>query len=220
MKTTQSGFTLIEITIVLVIIGLLLGGVLKGQELVIQARIRNVLNDLNGAAGAIYAYQDRYRALPGDDRGATARWSSLASGNGDGIICGTYNGTSAAATGSGIACSSGATMNDSLLLWQHLRTAGFIAGAGSDAPTNATGGITGIQNGAFGLVGTVICTSNLPARVAASIDAQLDDGILNTGSLRGAGQSTALNPAASGSAGTSGDYVDDGSQLYLVCRSI
>ncbi|MDO9008307.1 MAG: prepilin-type N-terminal cleavage/methylation domain-containing protein, partial [Thiobacillus sp.] len=45
IKRHQSGFTLIEIAIVLVIIGLLLGGILKGQELITQGRIRNVAND-------------------------------------------------------------------------------------------------------------------------------------------------------------------------------
>ena len=47
MNNRQSGFTLVEIAIVLVIIGLLLGGVLKGQELITQAKIKNVANDLN-----------------------------------------------------------------------------------------------------------------------------------------------------------------------------
>src|SRR5574337_583394 len=71
----QMGFTLVEIAVVLVIIGLLLGGVLKGQELIAQAKIRNVANDFNGLTAAIYSYQDRYRALPGDDSRATSRWT-------------------------------------------------------------------------------------------------------------------------------------------------
>jgi prepilin-type N-terminal cleavage/methylation domain-containing protein len=218
MKKNQPGFTLIEITIVLVIIGLLLGGVLKGQELIAQAKIKNVINDLNGAVSAIYAYQDRYKALPGDDKGAAARWTGTTSGAGDGTVCGTYNGTAAVASGSGIACATGATTADSLLLWQHLRLAGFLSGAGTDVPQNAVGGLTGIQAGAFGLTGHVICTSNLPARIAVAVDSQLDDGILNSGSVRGTAQ-TDLNPAADGSAGTASAYVDDGSKLYIVCRS-
>jgi prepilin-type N-terminal cleavage/methylation domain-containing protein len=72
----QSGFTLIEIAIVLVIIGLLLGGILKGQELITQGRIRNVGNDFQSVTAAINLYQDRYRALPGDDAGAKDRWAS------------------------------------------------------------------------------------------------------------------------------------------------
>jgi prepilin-type N-terminal cleavage/methylation domain-containing protein len=57
VRHNQSGFALIEIAVVLVIIGLLLGGVLKGQELITQAKIRNVINDFNGLATAVYAYQ-------------------------------------------------------------------------------------------------------------------------------------------------------------------
>ena len=54
MKNSQGGFTPVEIAIVLVIIGLLLGGVLKGQELITQAKIRNVANDLNGMSCLLY----------------------------------------------------------------------------------------------------------------------------------------------------------------------
>ena len=90
----QHGFTLVEIAIVLVIIGLLLGGVLKGQEMITQARIKNVMNDLNGVTSAFFAYQDRYKAIPGDDGSAAGRWSTIAttlvSGNSDGAIQGPY----------------------------------------------------------------------------------------------------------------------------------
>src|ERR1700687_5960308 len=62
----QSGFTLIEIAIVLVIIGLLLGGVLKGQELITAARVRNIAAQLDGVKIAYLGFQDRFRSLPGD----------------------------------------------------------------------------------------------------------------------------------------------------------
>jgi prepilin-type N-terminal cleavage/methylation domain-containing protein len=79
MRRHQSGFTLIEIAIVLVIIGLLLGGILKGQELITQGRIRNVANDFQAMTAGINLYQDRYRSLPGDDAGANGRWSTTTS---------------------------------------------------------------------------------------------------------------------------------------------
>ena len=93
MRQKQLGFTLVEIAIVLVIIGLLLGGVLKGQELINQAKIKNVINDINGVTAAVQAYQDRYRALPGDDPGAAGRWTAtvLSATAGDGVITGLYN---------------------------------------------------------------------------------------------------------------------------------
>ena len=77
MKAKQSGFTLVEIAIVLVIIGLLLGGILKGQEMITQAKIKNVINDFNGITAAVNSYRDRYRAMPGDDLNAGTRWTAV-----------------------------------------------------------------------------------------------------------------------------------------------
>src|SRR5512135_3231819 len=86
MKAKQKGFTLVEIAIVLVIIGLLLGGILKGQEMITQAKIKNVVNDFNGITAAVNSYKDRYRALPGDDTTASGRWTGSVNGNGDGVF--------------------------------------------------------------------------------------------------------------------------------------
>ncbi|MDO9450951.1 MAG: prepilin-type N-terminal cleavage/methylation domain-containing protein, partial [Rugosibacter sp.] len=61
MRNKQSGFTLVEIAIVLVIIGLLLGGVLKGQELINSAKVKNMINDFRSTSTFIYAYQDKFR---------------------------------------------------------------------------------------------------------------------------------------------------------------
>src|SRR5258706_486769 len=72
---SESGFTLVEIAIVLVIIGLLLGGILKGQEMITQAKIKNVMSDFSGISAGYHGYQHRYRAIPGDDSGAVARWT-------------------------------------------------------------------------------------------------------------------------------------------------
>src|SRR4051812_11453032 len=72
----QSGFTLIELAIVLVIIGLLLGGVLKGQELINSAKVKNMASDFKNAQVYIYGYQDKYKALPGDDATANAHLGS------------------------------------------------------------------------------------------------------------------------------------------------
>ena len=56
MRKRQSGFTLVEIAIVLVIIGLLLGGVLKGQELINNAKVKNLSNDFRGVSSFVYVY--------------------------------------------------------------------------------------------------------------------------------------------------------------------
>ena len=72
-RSQQSGFTLVEIAIVLVIIGLLLGGILKGQELINSAKVKNLANDFRVIPTYIYAYQDKFKSLPGDDAQVDAR---------------------------------------------------------------------------------------------------------------------------------------------------
>ncbi len=211
----QSGFTLIEIAIVLVIIGLLLGGILKGQELITQGRIRNVANDFQSMTAAINLYQDRYRALPGDDPSAATRWtaagSTTSSGNGDGTI-----GTGTAGTPT---YNSTTLTDESRLFWQHLRLAGLIGGAtttgaiGTATPPNAASGVTGVQNGAFGISGIVVCSNNLSAKIAQAIDTQFDDGNATTGSVRAIIGTTADTTAPTA------NYVDDGANFYVVCKA-
>jgi len=213
----QAGFTLVEIAIVLVIIGLLLGGILKGQEMITQARIKNVVNDFNGITVAVTSYQDRYRFLPGDDPNANTRWTTQApaSGGGNGAIVGKYNASVAAApTGA----------EESNLFWQHLRIAGFVPGATTGAasgtqPPNAAGGIIGVQNAdatvGLGFTGLTICSSNLPDKIAGAVDTQMDDGNSATGQMRaqsgGSSPDLALTPAS--------NYVETGVGQYLVCKA-
>lgn len=157
----NNGFTLIEIAIVMVIIGLLLGGVLKGQELIVQARIKNIINDFNGIASAVYSYQERYRAYPGDDAKAT-RWANVSAGNGNGVL----------------------DSGESSLFWQHLRESGFLIGSGDAAPPHAENGVFAVINNASGLAGWVLCAQNLSGKVAQAIDTQLDDGQAGKGLVR------------------------------------
>ncbi|KUJ72908.1 prepilin-type N-terminal cleavage/methylation domain-containing protein [Thiomicrospira sp. WB1] len=72
-KQNQKGFTLVEIAIVLVIIGLLLGGVLKGQELIENAKLRNTTSNLQNFQAAYYSYQDRIGTVPGLNGGTTGQ---------------------------------------------------------------------------------------------------------------------------------------------------
>ena len=230
----QSGFTLVEIAIVLVIIGLLLGGILKGQEMITQARIKNVINDFNGITAAYFGYQDRYRAVPGDDGGAFARWSvtyGAWGGNSDGSVAGEYFGPAVAPLNAG---GGGALIapitGESMIFWQHLRAAGFVAGPASGVgsntpPSNAVGGIVGVQNGAFGgavapvtpLSGHVMCSSSVPDKIAGAVDSQLDDRRSNGGSIRAA---TLAGNASVLAAAPAATYVEDGNSTYVVCRSI
>ncbi len=230
MKAKQSGFTLVEIAIVLVIIGLLLGGILKGQEMITQAKIKNVINDMNGITAALNSYQDRYRALPGDDKNAATRWAGttgIAAGDGDGVISGVWNSSVAA------------SWPESQLFWWHLRLAGFISGTGADLPFNALSGKMGVQTGngpaagatptavletagpplIAGFTGLIMCTANLPDKMAISVDAQTDDGNAQTGSVRGADQLT-IGPNPLVPAKLTTGYVEDGTKSYLVCRTM
>lgn len=210
MQQGQRGFTLIEIAIVLVVIGLLLGGILKGQELITQGKIRGIEKELDGVSVAMLAYQDRYKALPGDDLNAKARWTDAENGNGNGEIDGAFN--SATAT------------DESRRLWHHLRRAGLIGGdtASAEQPVNPVGGRTGIQarlsDGTNTLIeGPVACTTNLPAKIANAIDAQQDDAKPDAGNVRGFGQSAANTPDFT-TAVTA--YADDGSKLYTLCKRV
>ena len=220
MRIKQCGFTLVEIAIVLVIIGLLLGGILKGQEMIVQAKIKNVIGDLNGVAAALNSYHDRYKALPGDDRNANARWTlANQQGDGNGMISGKYN--------------TGSATDEAALFWLHLRLAGFLQGSGTEQPLNAAGGKMGVQtgNGAVtgnaygpvlatgaavpGFTGLILCSANLPAKIAAAVDAQIDDGNATTGSVRaGLGAGNIDVPAQAS------PYVEDSGNTYILCRSL
>lgn len=67
------GFTLVELAIVITIIGLLIAGVLKGQELIMQGRITAMVTQINGYRAAMIGFQDIYDAVPGDMIGASRR---------------------------------------------------------------------------------------------------------------------------------------------------
>jgi prepilin-type N-terminal cleavage/methylation domain-containing protein len=220
--SAEGGFTLVEIAIVLVIIGLLLGGVLKGQEMITQAKIKNLINDFNGVTVAVTSYQDRYRALPGDDPNADTRWTTQApaKGDGNGTVGGVYNDTTSAPN----------TANgESRLFWQHLRIAGFVPGqtvapGALQQPLNAAGGMIGVESGAVGTNGMgftslIVCFSNLPEKVASAVDGQMDDAVPNTGQVRAQLQSTANPPTAPNGGGAATSYVETGVNQYLMCKN-
>jgi hypothetical protein len=144
-------------------------------------------------------------------------------GNGTGVVEGTYN---------------GAGNIESRNFWLHLRKAGFVSGAGKDQPFNALTGMLGVQTGdgqavigpalggaagVGGFAGLVICSANLPDKIATAIDTQMDDGVRLTGSLRGqlqAGPNPAIVADATAAAvGGPNSYQETGTNTYTVCRA-
>ena len=77
-STTQSAFSLVELSIVLVILGLLTGGILGGQSLIRAAELRSLTADTQRYSAAVYTFRDKYFGLPGDLTNATSFWGAAA----------------------------------------------------------------------------------------------------------------------------------------------
>jgi len=188
LNKRQAGFTLVEIAIVLVIVGLLIGGVLKGQEMITNAKLKRVESDNAGILAALYSYQDRYLQLPGDDDAAAGRFTVYsgvgANGDGDGNIGGGDDwDDTPTASGTWV---DGTVTQESTVFFAHLRAAGLIAGGALDSkrPTNSFGGQIGMQDGALEMVGQITIFGGIEGGVARILDGRLDDGVQNTGRVR------------------------------------
>ena len=212
----QKGFTLVEIAIVLVIVGLLIGGVLKGQEMITNAKLKRIESDNAGILAGLYSYQDRYLQLPGDDSGAMGRFTAYAgvtaNGDGDGNIEGLWSVTAINLLPHGGWEDPAATsVQETAKFFAHLRASGLIAGGADDAkrPANAYGGQIGVQNGSLGIGGQTTIFSGIEGRVGSILDGRLDDGAGNAGRLQANIENAAgVADMAVGAAGTLAPYVD------------
>ena len=195
----QRGFTLVEIAIVLVIIGLLLGGILKGQELINSARVRNLADTSTGIQAAYYGFIDRYRRVPGDWNAAGASAAIGATINSGGNDSGQID--------------NGEEGNPDYVepnaMWVQMAAAGFIQGsytagatgsgiAAGAAPTNANGVaplnaynnvmLLGRTDGFLAPPSArlhLIVGRGIPVDVMRELDQKIDDSVPNTGDVRG-----------------------------------
>jgi prepilin-type N-terminal cleavage/methylation domain-containing protein len=235
MKSRQAGFTLVEIAIVLVIIGLLLGGVLKGQELINSAKVKNFATDFRNVPLFIYGYQDKYKALPGDHHTVTTAISgstlaTLPASSGNPAVACTNPSGGSTCTGNGVidgVWTSTTTTHETQLFWQHVRMAGLAAGptvtTADLRPTNADGGFIGIESGSAATAGAyisgmtptyLVCSTGILGKYAKQLDTTMDDGNTATGSMRVVTAAhTRGNPASATSA------VDDSSS-FIVCMGL
>jgi prepilin-type N-terminal cleavage/methylation domain-containing protein len=201
MLNKQKGFTLIEIAIVLVIIGLLLGGVLKGQELINTARVRAMNNTVDGITAAWFSFQDRYRAFPGDYLTAQSNVNLPGApdgGDGNGLVD---------------------TTSESARVWVHLEAAGYLTGGYTDdtqtvaadaydcaptvCPDNGFGSGMNLAYGTLVQTGAadsheLISGRGIPVEVIAELDRKVDDGSPDSGAMQ------------LGSAGTGWTATDEG----------
>ena len=190
MMRRQRGFSLVEIAIVLVIIGLLVGSILKGQEMMSSAKVRNLADTTSAVQTAYFGFVDRYQAVPGD-------MNSVLAGQALGVAVvggGNDNGR--------VDNPPGATVyNEPNALWEHLTQSGFLQGAYLGTPAvepDTTNNLAPLNS--FNNVMTIGRTPDymgsnpvglnvgigrgIPVKIIQELDIKLDDGVPDTGILR------------------------------------
>lgn len=224
---SQRGFTLIELSIVLVIIGLIIGGVLQGQEMINSARLKGQVAQADATRAATQSFQDKYNALPGDFLTATAAnvLGATVGGDGDGFIAGAATAVAA----------NGAIDAEMTAAVDHLRLGGYLAsvqGAGATAqlpgkfdrtlvfpgfftqPDGQNRHAVRVQGGTGAIPAAGLRTSD-----SFSMDTKYDDGNPVTGTVQAidfSGANNCINAAGNAYSVTAG--VVDGLYCGLLVR--
>lgn len=174
MKHLRSNrcFTLVELPIVLVIIGIILGAVLKGQELINNAKAKRVINDTKGLVALAYTFYDRYGRFPGDcDNDGDVNYATL-----------TATSATFSATATPAFCyppASGAATADQQ--WNELLQAQLLSGIPRDLAKNLYNGAQYLAGPAIvGVNYNIVVQRQIPCYVAKMMD-QTFDGALDAG---------------------------------------
>lgn len=128
-RLAQQGFTLVEMAIVLVIIGLIIGGILKGQEIVNNARVKSQVAQIDGVKAAAQTFVDKYGFYPGDDTQASTQLGvdGTFNGRGDGFVSQVANTADVDSVAEGVSEPPNA-------VWYEMQIANLISGVLSASP--------------------------------------------------------------------------------------
>ena len=150
----RNGFTLVELSIVLVILGLLVGGVLTGQSLIHAAELRSISTQYSGYVTAANTFRDKYMAIPGDMTNATAYWGPAAAG----AACKTTIGTGTqTCNGDGdgkLSDDVNPNSDEPFRFWQHLANAGMVEGSYTGVKDGSNDGSASSKNSPKAKLGT------------------------------------------------------------------
>lgn len=155
----QRGFSLVELSIVLVILGLLTGGILAGQSLIRAAELRSISTDYQRYVAAINTFRDKYFAVPGDFKDATRFWQRQTTGA-DCVTNSSATGpvASGACDGNGNGqidfAAAVSQSGESFQFWRHLATAGLLEGTYT--------GVAGPGATQDAIIGTNVPRSRMP----------------------------------------------------------
>ncbi len=237
MYASRKAFSLVELSIVLVILGLLTGGILAGQSLIRAAELRSQMSQINEYRVAVNTFRDKYFGLPGDlpanpanNLGFKTRGAFAGQGDGDGIIesvdCNSASGCEKQISGGA---------GEAVVFWSDLQRAGLISGDFSAAPVTAPGAFTNdqllpkgkinshyvyvwsrAQQSFFGVssvtaIGdTVYSSATMPVGDAFRMDTKTDDGLPNTGSIKAEYQNASISWTTGYPYANAGGYIAAG----------